>query len=577
LTSHNAHRRIRPAIILSSAATVLLLVAVSYNFLTLARSSPAEALSKEPVESPDDSLSVHAYMSRAVFTQGEAIPLSIYLINRTDRVLYIRPGLYRERQIEAVCRDGYQSVLEHTFPPTPASIMPSDSILPGDSVLTSADLAEDYGLHRFVGESFSMHPLGRFKTQVYLCGRGRTEELPYRVIRPTSVDWDVFNWLAAHRIQGLRNELRTYAPALEQLLLDHSTSAYAPQLMSLLIQCYATGMVADDAKRVLYGKRLAELNPNRKDGGFWFSQSLERMSSTDAIEYALKTENDYPGTVIGREAVRYRQRVEKQAAENRPDSMAFRIYLDKTEYLFGEEVYLHFFIINLTDDTLHAVEPNYFFNVVAVHAFDDYGQELPYTGYESSDSRRVCQQRLLPPHDTLMDYLDLSRRYDQRYLTGDSNVVGQMVGTYTIHAVYLNRTTSNTLRYVVNDPFGAEADALDLLRSVTRSFYHFVDSSLQSNVEVLLMRHPQSVYAPQVLAQMQGRYRYSQDDNWVRLLQYSRRLISDYPEYPGCQAVLTCIVQHQSTSENRIFLQGVIEAKPKTWAARYAREWLKRL
>ena len=274
-------------------------------------------------------------------------------------------------------------------------------------------------------------------------------------------------------------------------------------------------------------------------------------------------------------------RTEAGASNRGADSLAFRIHLDKTDYLRGEVVWLHLFVINLTGDTLHTVIPDYdAFNTVDVHVVDNFGHELSNTiGVHTP--RRICQQDLLLPHDTLLRILDMSYSFDQRTPTGDMTIVGQLPGSFTVNAVYLDRLTSNTVRYSVEEPQGSEAEAFGLYRAVIEAARSRKWGELISNGEHLLQIFPQSVYAPQVLDQMSRAYNHGEVYDAQETVACFKRLISAYPNSAWCQSAFGEIHARQTLEENRAYFQSIVNSKSGTWAAQVAgnlltRPWLER-
>lgn len=263
-----------------------------------------------------------------------------------------------------------------------------------------------------------------------------------------------------------------------------------------------------------------------------------------------------------------------------PDSIAFQIRLDKYEYLRGESVWLHLFLANLTTDTLQAVIPDCnSLNTVDVRVVNAAGERLPH----SSGVRRPhrsCQQDVLLPSDTLLGIVDLGGLLDQRAPGGDSDAVGQLSGSFTVEAVYLDRMVSNPVHYTVVEPTGSEAEAFNLYRRTSRAVRLQRMAEIGPAAEALLQSFPRSAYAPQALDLLS--LSYGGDPSGLRRkVDCYKRLVDVYPDHPSCQIAFTNILIRQTAEENRTFLRSVVAGKTGTWAARVAgnlltRPWLER-
>jgi hypothetical protein len=185
MTSHNAPRRIRPAIILSSAATVLLLVAVSYVYLLLAGRIHGSDWFVQGMPPVNDSLLVHGYLPKNTFSEGEDIPLKIYLVNCSKRVLcVVRDYILNLQYVKIECRDefgdlckqydsGLRLTLRYPFS--------CDSLAPGDSAAATQNLRLLYGSPQYPLSNRSVHPIGRFTVQAVYEKGTFSNEIQYQV------------------------------------------------------------------------------------------------------------------------------------------------------------------------------------------------------------------------------------------------------------------------------------------------------------------------------------------------------------------------------------------------------------
>lgn len=268
-------------------------------------------------------------------------------------------------------------------------------------------------------------------------------------------------------------------------------------------------------------------------------------------------------------------RTEAGTSKRGADSLAFSIHLDKSEYLRGEGVWLHLFVINLTADTLQAVLPNcYGINTVKLRAVDNSGRELANTSGISNSGRIIYQQDLLLPHDTLLGIIDLTWHFDQISRTEDRYIVGQFPGRFTVDAVYLDRMTSNAVHYSVEEPKGSEAEAFSMYRSVVEAERSLKWPLMILNIEALLQRFPQSVYAPQALDMMPQAYNNKDVHDIEKIIACSKRLIVRYPNSPWCQLAFGRILIRQTLEENQTYLQSIVSNKYGTRAARIAKNLL---
>jgi hypothetical protein len=267
---------------------------------------------------------------------------------------------------------------------------------------------------------------------------------------------------------------------------------------------------------------------------------------------------------------------EAQASGERVDTIAFQMRLDKSQYLIGENVWLHLFIVNLTNDTLHTISPDYdALFTVDLHVIDQSGKELLNTiGF--LNRRRICQHDLLLPHDTLLGILELTYSFDQRPLPDVRLILGQLPGSYTIDATYLDRMAAPAVSYSVIEPIGEEAEAFALYRAVAEASYSRNSAELVSRAEQLLGSHPQSVYAPQALQRLSLTYLYGQPHDDSKYIACYKRIIADFPNSAWCQYAFGRIIAEQSLDENRAYFQSILSSKSGTWAARIAKNLLTR-
>jgi hypothetical protein len=233
------------------------------------------------------------------------------------------------------------------------------------------------------------------------------------------------------------------------------------------------------------------------------------------------------------------------------------------------------FVVNLTADTLSCVIPDYYRKTVDFHITDSSGHYLSYSG-GMVDLRRICQQTLLLPRDTLVGLVDLDYCYGQPLATEERSMIGLLPGSYTVSGTYLDRMTSKTLQFSVAEATGSEREAIELLQRAYEGRYSHRFQKMAGTIEELLSRFPQSPYAPQALDILSGVYNNSERYDVSAIVKTSKRLITTYPDNPRCSRALARVMRLQTLEENRSYLQSVIAAKSGTWAARVARWWLTR-
>jgi hypothetical protein len=251
------------------------------------------------------------------------------------------------------------------------------------------------------------------------------------------------------------------------------------------------------------------------------------------------------------------------------DSLAFQIQLDKTEYLSGEGVWLRTLLINRSDDTLCVVLPNSILLTVKIKGTDESGREIKYSG--GIINLRLVQQTVpLHPRDTIFDITDLSYYFDQRSITGDTDIVGQVPGVYSVQATYLGRLKSNTLRYSVSHPTGAETQSFAIFRALRKSMRGGKWIELAQFAEDLIQRFPRSVYAPQALGSLYMAYDNLETRDDAKILECWKRLIAAYPDYPMCVESLTRIQLLLKPEEYRAYMTSLANSKPSTLAQRDA-------
>ncbi len=568
------HTRMRGVEPLAIIASVVMLLAVMWVYGTLAEPRRPWTPNAESDLAAGDSLTMHAFLPKSTYTSGEDISLVIYLVNRANRRIFVQQPVIGDNRLITICRDSYGNVMLPAIESSGELATRCDSLLPDDSTMVGFNLAEKYGSHAWALAGFAMHPVGQFTVQVELDKRTRSNVLEYRVTEPGDDDRAIFAWLEAHKKQV--RYLRDLAPQMEGLLQNYPSAAYAAKILQLLFPCYQTGLRADKAKVADYARRLAELYKFDRESSFCFGLALDNMSYEEGKAYTFEVADANPGTFLGRVAAERRSVLEKEAQAGKPDSLAFQIRLDKSEYLRGEVVRLHLFIFNLTDDTLHTVIPDLgIYNTVEVHLVDSSGTEIPVLR-RTSATRRICQQELLLPHDTLLGILNLSGAFDQRDYGRDILVEGQLPGVYTVDAVYLDRLVSNTVSFSVLEPEGSEANVFRLYRSILESERAYKIDDMLSKMQTLLELFPKSAYAPQTQARLSSTFLYGNRHDEQKLIAHWKRLIDNYPNSSWCQSAFGGVVNYQTEIENRAYYRTVIQHKPGRWAARVARNLLTR-
>lgn len=250
------------------------------------------------------------------------------------------------------------------------------------------------------------------------------------------------------------------------------------------------------------------------------------------------------------------------------DTVLVRIYSDSSNYLQADYIPMDVYIVNNTDRSLSVVPPKRY-GTVKLRCYNSAGELVkPYATLHANYAYS-SQTYSLPARDSLKTGFDLK---GMGGTIGKNNLIWQHpIGDFTVQAIYVNKLFSDPLRYSVVKPTGVENEIYDRLVGISNRFDYGNLVNAVGELEDLLARYPNSVYAPQFLYLMLSAYLPPSHPDDAKVIAYGKRLVADYPNCWECFGVLNDVSSRLSSLESIAYLQEVIATKANTRAELFAR------
>jgi hypothetical protein len=261
------------------------------------------------------------------------------------------------------------------------------------------------------------------------------------------------------------------------------------------------------------------------------------------------------------------------APAQQADSLALRVQLDKQVYLYGEDIFLDFYLVNLTEDTLAVVRPDYYYATLDVLIRKADGDSL-VKGGGLVDRRRVCYSDTLLPLDTAYARLQLSFSYGARIAT-NVDYPAHPLGDFTVRGYYLTSLVSNKVNYRVVVPTGSELDGYNCLMDVNRGGGPYHGADVAQEIDRFAANHPNSVYLPQLLSIRIKTWEGGKRPDNARFVELATAFIERFPNNHPCQLLLLEVAQRQEPELTYTLFETILSGKRNTRAAMYARGLIK--
>ena len=263
-------------------------------------------------------------------------------------------------------------------------------------------------------------------------------------------------------------------------------------------------------------------------------------------------------------------------AQDKPDSLEFRIAMEKDTFFLAEPIWLDLYMANLSGEKVGIKPLTTASDWLKIIIVDSKNDTIPYKG-EVSNWIGGGPTFTVEPKETLYICRDLLMG------TGFGILEGGMSGrsylkpdTYKIKAVYKRYLESNQFTFTVVNPTGSEKTALQLWREGYRNqTKEKVDISIEK-WKGLIKRYPKSVYAPSACWALIATFEVFKSDLKNSEL-YEKKLLSDYPNSGHCQHAFGSFIKNKSEEEKDQKLKELEKKYAGTRAGEFAKNIRKKI